>query len=189
MSFEPEISDWPFTEPLGRWTYESTPSMGFGYEKNSNAKRINTVIWFRREPRKRGYIRILEFAHNICFAFSLVHMFGEPQIDSVIAELAPWCLLERKTDKWPCNLLVPGEKASIRWFKITTESIRILGKAEGLYTWSMPHYPDDLTFFTADGHGWLGSVGHEKMGWLDLATTPHEHKSDVLQMLRQERIV
>ena len=70
------------------------------------------------------------------------------------------------TDEWPGTRLL-GHAAIVRFYKISLAARRVLEGANRLYGWTAPGRPEDLAFYTAAGHCWLGSIAHEQDAFVD----------------------
>jgi hypothetical protein len=86
-------------------------------------------------------------------------------------ELETSLCLEQHTNRWPGTTLGGDQLAWVRWYRLTRQSAKILQSAERLFEWSSPKLPEDLTFYTEEGFGWVGSISHEQIGWIDLRTS------------------
>jgi hypothetical protein len=49
---------------------------------------------------------------------------------------------------------------------MSANSMAVLAAASRLFAWVGPSRPEDLAFWTPTGHPWLGSIAHERDGFL-----------------------
>jgi hypothetical protein len=129
------------------------------------------------EPKGQTYFDLLDFAASRCESFSLVWI-GQFQFDKSAYEikhaLKPFLLSNVRTDEWPGTKLV-GHEAIVRRYRVSPESVKLLQKAEGLYSWLRPTLPEDLAFYDSGEVVWLASIGHEGEAWfLDASLTTAE---------------
>jgi hypothetical protein len=80
---------------------------------------------------------------------------------AIEVDLRPFLVQEVETSEWPGTQLL-GHSALIRTYRVSPKCTQVLAGAGGLYAWLSPQRPEDLAFYTADGHCWLGTVAHEK---------------------------
>jgi hypothetical protein len=72
--------------------------------------------------------------------------------------------------EWPGTELHEGRRARLVRFEIAPASIELLRtRTDRLYGWRLPHLPEDLCAWRADGSLLLGTIAHERDGWLELA--------------------
>lgn len=119
------------------------------------------------EPAGEVYVAILRLASEVCASFSLVwqEQLSFNSTAQVIQDaLKPSFVREERTDQWPGTKLM-NHCATVRYYEVSSESIRVLQSASHLYSWLSPDRPEDLALYMADGELWLGSIAHERDGW------------------------
>ena len=129
------------------------------------------------EPRGQTYIDLLNFAASRCASFSLVwrdQFQFEGSAYEIKQALKPYLVANDRTSEWPGTILI-GHEAIVRRYRITEESISLLHKADGLYSWLQPKLPEDLAFYTAEDAVWMASTSHEGEAWfIDESLRPAE---------------
>jgi hypothetical protein len=128
------------------------------------------IVAFPSEPVGDDYHALLDIARAHCFSFMLVwrdQLTFSAKARELEARLEGWKCYERRTDRWPGTRILES-LAWVRWYAFTDESLDLLKQANQLYGWMSPDYPEDLAFYLADGRGWLGTISHEREGWVDL---------------------
>ena len=129
------------------------------------------------EPKGQTYFDLLDFAASRCESFSLVWRdqfhFANSAYEIKHA-LKPFLLSNVRTDEWPGTKLI-GHDAIVRRYRVSNESVKLLQKAEGLYSWLQPALPEDLAFYVSEDVVWLASISHEGEAWfLDASLTTAE---------------
>lgn len=132
----------------------------------------------RTEPKKEAYRRIIDLALTFCDQALLVtrDTINLTQHGSkLLAQLEPFILRKiSKSTQWPgtilhCNDLFPDNTATVYYFRLCTESARVLkDSVEGLFSWRQPEYPEDLCLIRSDGSPWLVSITHEEECYFQL---------------------
>jgi len=121
------------------------------------------------EPRGETYEQLVELAERRCGSFSVV---WRDQLDfteeaSVLDQaLSPYLIREVVSAEWPGTRLL-SSKARVCYFRLVPQSAAILRAAHSLYAWLAPNRPEDLAFYTPEGHCLLGSIAHESDAWVD----------------------
>ena len=129
---------------------------------------MNESLDITDEPVGREYRDLLQLALEACGSFSLVwrdQLAFEPSAEEVAQSLQPFLIREQRTDEWPGTKLF-GHLATVRYYRLTVETLAVLERAAGLYAWQAPVFPEDLAFYTHDSKLWLGSIAHERDAWL-----------------------
>ncbi len=77
-----------------------------------------------------------------------------------------WCAMVTKgrshpANEWPGTRLI-GHLATVSFFRVRAESIRVLSSVSRLYAWLAPDHPEDLAFYRSDGSCCFASISHEK---------------------------
>lgn len=118
------------------------------------------------EPKGQTYIDLLNFAASRCDSFSLVWN-AQPRWENSAKEmkqaLKPFLVSNLRTDEWPGTRLIGGT-ALVRRYQVSDESVKLLQKVGGLYSWLQPKLPEDLAFYTGEVV-WLASISHEQEAW------------------------
>lgn len=126
------------------------------------------------EPKGNVYSNLLRFALNNCASFSLVwrdQLNFNDSAKEIEEKLKPYKFKEEYSNEWPGTKLF-NSKAKIRFYKINSETIKILEKANALYNWNCPARPEDLAIYFKDGTCWLGSIAHEEDSFIYIDTIP-----------------
>jgi hypothetical protein len=116
------------------------------------------------EPTGDVYVSLLAFAEDHSVSFSLAwrqQLTFDATAEAIEAELSPFLIHEVESSEWPGTQLL-GHLAVVRRYRVSPKCTRVLGGAGGLYAWQSPKRPEDLAFYAADGHCWLGTIAHEK---------------------------
>ena len=123
------------------------------------------------EPAGEVYQRLLDYALRTGSEFSLVwrdQLEFEDSARAIARRLRPDLVSEARTDMWPGTQLL-GHLATVRMYRLSADALAVLREAAGLYDWHAPSRPEDLAFYTSDGHPWLGSIAHERDAFVDLS--------------------
>ena len=112
-----------------------------------------------------AYLGLLDLAQR---TESLVGLVWREQLtfsasaQQLADELKPSLVEERRTDEWPGTRLF-GHQAWYRLYRCDDHALPILARAERLYGWHNPDFPEDISFHLPTGECWLLSVAHEKL--------------------------
>lgn len=139
------------------------------------------MIFVTSEPRGNVYRALLAYLARNSTSFSLVRrdqLDFNHSADRLLEELSPFWMRQRRTNKWPGTELM-SHFATVTFYKVTTDSIAILSMAEALYKWLSPNYPEDLSFYRADGSCLFTSVSHENDAWFEGQSTVDDIKAEV----------
>lgn len=121
---------------------------------------------------RETYLQLLEYAIPYCDSFILVlrHSLDvSPKAIEVLSELEPYLICREERKEWPGTLLL-DETAQVNKFSFSPSTAEILAKfGEHLYSWTLPHLPEDLCLIRIDGSPWLVSIAHEQDAFLSLA--------------------
>lgn len=153
--------------------------------------KIPEEILFTDEPRGTAYNRLIDFAEKQCVKFSVVwreDLGNKRKQNEIARELEPFILEDTITSKWPGTEIF-GATANVCFYKLNGETTNILKKAERLYQWEAPEFPEDLTFYVKNGNIWLASVAHEHMAWLYSASIPESETAIMTSFLFQNGII
>ncbi|MFL0194838.1 leucine-rich repeat domain-containing protein [Clostridium sp. WILCCON 0269] len=139
------------------------------------------MVSILQEPRGETYRILIEYAANRCsqFVFVVNSSCGNIQESGleVLKQLKPYLIKKIKHNKWPGTISY-GECSLIYHFQCNKNTVSILqNSVNALYDWYLPKLPMDLSFLDKNNNGWLVSVAHEKMSWLNIS---HEEKQDIL---------
>lgn len=154
-------------------------------------KKIPAEIYFTDEPRGIAYSRLIDFAQKQCVKFSLVWRddLGNKRHENEIAQkLEPYIIADTISSKWPGTEIF-GASANVCFYKLNSETINILKKAERLYQWQSPDFPEDLAFYGKNGNLWLASIAHEHMAWLYSESIPEPETYIFTSFLYQNGII
>jgi hypothetical protein len=148
-------------------------------------------IDFIAEPRGIAYSRLIDFAQRQCAKFSVVWRedLGNKRKENELArKLEPFIVADTMTSAWPGTEII-GATANVCFYKLNSETANILKKAERLYQWEAPNFPEDLAFYVKNSNIWLATVAHEHMGWLHSASVPESEQAAVLSFLFENGII
>ena len=133
---------------------------------------ISHRCWFAHEPRGSAYRQLVTLGEARCTHFLLVvrpRMGLAEKGRDILYLLRPYLEAQWNASKWPGTELV-GHQARVLRFRFAIASARILRDAVGgLYEWQHPFLPEDLAFLRDDGRTFLGSIAHEREGFLCLS--------------------
>ena len=119
------------------------------------------------EPKAQTYIDLLHFAAFQCESFSLVwrdQFRVEKSADEIKEALQPFLISSVRTAEWPGTKLI-GHQATVRHYRVSDESVKLLYRAGSLYSWLEPNLPEDLAFYGPGERVWLASISHEHVAW------------------------
>jgi hypothetical protein len=121
---------------------------------------LNIIV----EPQGKTYTALLRLAIQYCSSFSLTWRdqlkFNETA-SLMMSALLPFLIRELHTNEWPGTQLI-DQKAMVRYYQFTEDTLRILSEVSSLYAWLSPNLPEDLAFYREDERCWLFSIAHEK---------------------------
>jgi hypothetical protein len=186
--FEPNDSGWPQIsfEFVSIGTPGADSDAGDHLVAAGEFRSAPNILLFKTEPTGDDYQALLRFAASHCYAFALVWQdqlqFHESALQ-VARRLEPWLLMERRVRQWPGYGEYDCDVAWRRWYEITEGSIAVISEPSGFYHWRSPKLPEDLIFYHSDGNGWVGSISHEGLGWLDLSSMHTDAMRDLLNQL------
>lgn len=120
-----------------------------------------------KEPVDNSYKNLIKYAIRNSDAFMLVTCDYYKQKEfkknvlPFIEKLEPYLIKIRHNKIWPGQERLGRKKHNIYLFKIYPELEKLLLEPNGLYKWTYPNYPEDISFFRK-GKCWLASIAHEK---------------------------
>ena len=114
-------------------------------------------------------------------------MKHNPKDSGIDKDVSPFLLSERLTNEWPGTK--SSHKARVCTYRLNARTIEIIKRAPGLYFWKYPEVPEDIAFYTKGGEVWLGSVAHEKIGWLNTAAVEVSTLKDICAFLFANGII
>jgi hypothetical protein len=128
-----------------------------------------TSYGLRREPRGAEY-RGLVSALGWIATHALVVVRDEVWLgargEKLVDDLAAAGATPERVGRWPGTDLAGGHATVLR-ASLDARVRHLLTEAvEGLYDWQQPERPEDLAFLRKDGTPLLGSVAHERGGFL-----------------------
>jgi len=159
--------------------------------KKNKAHKIPAEIYFTDEPRGTAYSRLIDFTQKQCSKFSVVWRedLGNKRKENEIAgKLEPFIIADTMTSTWPGTEIF-GATANVCYYRLNSETAHILKRAESLYQWEAPDFPEDLAFYVENGNIWLATVAHERMGWLYSASVPESELAALLSFLYANGII
>lgn len=124
----------------------------------------NPTITLTSDIAGEAYLGLLDFARRTQSLIGLVwrvQLKFSPSALQMVADLEPSLVEERLTDEWPGTRLF-GSQAWYRLYRCDEHSLPILARAERLYGWLAPDFPEDLSCHLPTGECWLMSVAHEQ---------------------------
>lgn len=128
------------------------------------------IAWhFRKDVTGEKYEALLRtlLAGSVEFAFVWVPWFTawKPSATSLAGELAPMRTRITQSAGWPGNRL-SNTTARVVFYRSTAAALSTLLLPGSLFSWRGPTYPEDLSFYDANGQAIMGSVAHESEGWI-----------------------
>jgi hypothetical protein len=123
------------------------------------------------EPTGSAYRGLLRTALRYCSEFGLTHQRDAKSlgVERVLRALEPYLISATRSRSWPGNEMAPGYTAEVFRYRLVPDAVAFLESAvQGLYGWTQLDRPEDLHILRADGSVWLGSIAHERDGWLTL---------------------
>lgn len=114
-----------------------------------------------------SYQELLDYAEREADSFSLVwrNLVFENSAYDLIEKLSPWLLSDYKSSSWPRTQLV-GEKARVKTYQITPETMRYLRSFHSVFEFIAPKYPEDLAFYK-NKVAIFSSIAHEGGAWFE----------------------
>jgi len=112
--------------------------------------------------------KILDLISDKSDTFSLVwrdHLEYNKNAEEFESSLQPFLIKEKRAKKWPGTEL-GEEAATIRFYRLNAESIKILKTNEFSYQFLSPYFPEDLAVYKGEKEI-FSSCAHEKLEWLD----------------------
>ena len=116
---------------------------------------------------KTAYPHLLDWAERNASIFHLVLRHGldfNAESDDMLALLSPFIVRDRKTWNWAGT--VAHDEARVIEYKVSKESMGILRRAGGVFSWIYPFLPEDLAFFGPDMSCLFNSVSHHEEAWI-----------------------
>lgn len=129
------------------------------------------------EPSGAAYQALISLALQDCATGALItrpNLGHSATAQQFLAALSPWIVEETSVREWPGTTLVDGV-ATLHRFEAAPDVEPILRRVDRLYGWLQPDYPEDLSFYNADGSVWLGSCSHEGFAYME-APTRSQHE-------------
>lgn len=124
-----------------------------------------------------AYRSLIEAACNKSAKFHLVirkELAVAPSAKAVLKQLAPSLIRKVEKSEWASTML-DGSTAYVYYYRADDHAKNVLKEAvQSLYSWEQPYFPEDLSFFRANGIDWLATSSHERHCHLTLE--PHEAK-------------
>ena len=133
-----------------------------------------------------AYLGLLDFARRTQSLVGLVwreQLKFSPSALQITADLEPSLVEERLTDEWPGTKLF-GSQAWYRHYRCDEHSLPILARAERLYGWLAPDFPEDLSCHLPTGECWLLSMAHEQQTCLSLHVLGEMEGRELLEVTR-----
>ena len=132
---------------------------------------------FTSEPRERTYHRLIDYALG-AGATGLLVVRHSPKPDAscfdFVRKLQPYVLSATEQAEWPGTRLL-DDVALVYTLAFNYPSADLLkGTVSGLDGWKHPELPEDLCVLRDDGSTLLGSIAHERVGWLSVTDTEQE---------------
>ena len=150
---------------------------------------MRTLVDIVVEPRGAVYRALLDFGRQLGSTASLVwrdQLELDPSANVIADRLSADLVREERVAEWPGTRL-HGSRATLRIFRLSSNAVAVLSEAEGLYDWRAPGRPEDLAMYSNDGRAWLGSIAHERDGFLDAEVFPVPEVADQVPGLRLRR--
>lgn len=119
-----------------------------------------------KHKKHMNYASLLSKALKEFDTFSLVwrdEFSFDKHCYEIEGDLAQHLISEERTDEWPGTKIF-GALATVRHYKVSPESIKILKRAKSFKDWLAPSYPEDLAFYKS-GEVAYASIAHENDEW------------------------
>jgi hypothetical protein len=121
------------------------------------------------EPSGPAYQALISLALEDCATGAFItrpNLGRSATAAQLLDDLSPWILEETSVTEWPGTRLV-DDVATLHRFETVPDIEPLLRRVDRLYGWLQPDYPEDLSFYNADGAVWLGSCAHEGFAYLE----------------------
>ncbi|QOX77503.1 hypothetical protein FY034_00610 [Trichlorobacter lovleyi] len=119
--------------------------------------------------KNESYYLLLEWAKVEASSFSLIWRKGfsfAATAQEVEKRLRPYLIKEELTNEWPGTKICAPPEETIRFYRITNDTIKVLRTVTSVYDWLAPDYPEDLAFYNKECCPLFGSVAHEHLSFL-----------------------
>ena len=124
------------------------------------------------EPAGRVYRSLLVAMGGVSEFVGVVIRPGMPisaRGEQALTSLRSLAVEEADTTEWPGAQLLRGSARVVK-LPATPGSIELLVRlSDSLYSWQLPDLPEDLFFLRRDNSMVLGTVAHERDGFLELS--------------------
>jgi hypothetical protein len=121
------------------------------------------------EPVEESYDGLLNFCAAPAATCSLVvrpDVGAGPAVAAFLDLCRPHLIRSSQCSEWPGTTLI-GHAATLHEYAVSSALVRLLSRqCRRLYGWITPNLPEDLAMYRADGSVLLGSIAHERDGWL-----------------------
>lgn len=119
-----------------------------------------------REPRGEVYKTLIDYTLGKFPAFLLVFRPEDLPLsdggENIKKRLSYFAIKEENSFEWPGTRIFTDKAATVFYFKIEPDSVRILKEAAaGLYDWQQPNLLEDLCVIREDETPWMLSISHE----------------------------
>jgi hypothetical protein len=120
------------------------------------------------EPVGELYYGLLDFALSECTLALLVETRELTESgQEVMRQLAPFVIRKERSTEWPGTQTT--RSAMVYYYHYDAACAEVLKRRTNrLYAWHGGDLPDDLCLLRADESPWLGTIGHENDGYLEL---------------------
>ena len=108
-----------------------------------------------------------EFLAECCRRYHLFSIVWRDQLNfdrmalDLKTELRRFQISRVHTDSWPGTQLI-GHQADVITYSIKAAATGVLKRPGSIFSWLAPHYPEDLTFYGANGECTISTVAHER---------------------------
>ena len=90
------------------------------------------------------------------------------KVKPLVRNLSPYEIKKRKDKRWPGVITQDMRTYILHFYKCCSETEDILlASANDLYDWNYPCFPEDLSFYRANGLCWFYSITHEQCAFLE----------------------
>lgn len=121
---------------------------------------------------------LLEVASGYCDRIGLV-VRPNTQLErgarELLSRLDRFLLSRSQRLEWPGTRLLGEVPAQVSEYRLCQEVIDLVaGAGRSLFSWCHPDLPEDLFLLREDGSCWLGTIAHERDGFLTLTQSEYE---------------
>ncbi len=109
------------------------------------------------------YEALIQFAVSVSSCLSVV-VRDYNQLNhhglAFLEKLEPYLIRKTETSSWPGTELYHAV-ATVLYYRCDMNIYDLLITPKNIYHWQHPDFPEDLSFYMANGQVWFGSIAHE----------------------------